>query len=188
MQFRNNSVDQNTHRKKAIIKSTVVVIFLLTISIVIVIITRTGNDNQDTSEYFDPGSGETISDHKNKSPETFNSDPDQPVFLGFSKLIDYGVTQYQVEGLKRILSMYSKTNGKSIKEASISIDTIKYDNNNDDPNSLIHYASFDMTINRTDKYTAKLSLDGINMVQLNLSKDGTVIYQSDNYDTTETGD
>ncbi|MFO0920762.1 MAG: hypothetical protein U0451_03765 [Candidatus Saccharimonadales bacterium] len=164
------------------------VFVLLTIFIILIIITRTRKDSQNTNEYFDPGSGETISDPLNKTPETFNSDPDQPVFLGFSKLIDYGVTQHQIEGFKNILSMYSKANGSSIREASISVDTIKYDNNSDDPDSLIHFATFDMTINRTDKYTAKLTLNGINVVQLNLTKDGKVIYQSDNYDITETGD
>lgn len=183
MQYPNSTLSNNSPNKRKLI----IVIILVTIIILLIIgfIFYNQRDKSDeVNEYYDPGSGETVSNPDGKSPENFEKIGNTPTFLGYSKLLDVGVTKFQEEGLKTAVTLYSRENNNFISESSITTSSIKI-SDYDDPNTLIRTADFEMTINRKDKYQAKAILDGIKNVNLILSKDGKKVYESDFIDSTE---
>lgn len=80
------------------------------------------NDTDYTEIYTDPGSGEKVITNPNKTPEDVMGH--DIVTLGFTKLLDRGVTKSQVDKLKSYFLDYSNTLESPIDEVSISTETI----------------------------------------------------------------
>src|SRR5688500_8888385 len=78
---------------------------------------------ENSREYYDKASGETVSDPDNRTPETFGRKGDEPVYLGTSKLLDVGVTSTQLAGTKLAFYNYSKQRKTRIKEVSVDINS-----------------------------------------------------------------
>jgi len=153
-------------KKKLLIILSVFFLFIITISVIYFTInktkeTNTLDNNSNTDIYIDPGSGETIYSSSNKSSEKSN----ETIFLGFSKLLNIGLTSTQVEKIKNYFTMYATLNNLNIKEVSIAIDSIKQTINKESGEKTL---SFVTTINRDYKLDAKISYNGINNIILNL--------------------
>ncbi len=183
MQYPNSNLSNNSPNKRRLIIVIILVILIIFLIIGLIFYSQR-NKPDEINEYYDPGSGETVSDPVGKSPENFENIGKTPTYLGFSKLIDFGVTKYQEEGIKTAVTLYSRENNNFINESSITTSSIKI-SDYDDPNTLIRTAEFEMVINRKDKYQAKAILDGIKNVNVILSKDGKKVYESDFIDSTE---
>lgn len=142
---------------------TLVGIILLPIlaSIVFLVFIKPSPTDLSSEEYFDPGSGETVSSPKNKTPEMLGTSSTDPIYLGFSKLINSGLTMDQLELVKEVIARFSSTDNRKITEISVTVDTINQ-NITDDGISL----TFGLTANRTTKYLCTVSYTGLNDVTL----------------------
>lgn len=129
---------------------------------------RSTKNPSDRGSYYDTGSGETVSNPDDKSPENLGTLGDLPLFLGLSKLLEQGVTQDQLDGLKLAFSKYPVLqDSKSIREVSVSIDSIKViPHDSEDP---VQSLTFDTTINRQSKLVATVEYSGLSDVRLVLS-------------------
>ncbi len=84
---------------------------------------KTGAPNLDSGRYYDANSGETVSNPPGKAPDTFGAVSDQPVYLGFGSLLDYGVSDSQLTSLKSAFYTYARAN--KIKEVSMTAGSAK---------------------------------------------------------------
>lgn len=115
-------------------------------------------------EYYDPASKETISNPKGKTPENNgNSQLDkQPIYLGFGKLLEFGVSEEQLRVTKEALSRYSP----QAKEISVYIDSVNTVQVERGERPTI---SFDLLIDRTTKAEAKLEYFDSTSIRLKVS-------------------
>lgn len=177
MQFTgNNNYGQPSNKK------TIVLIIggILILALLVVLIFQRTNKKipEDTGQYYDPYSGETVSDPEGWHPENFANQENTPVFLGFSKLLDVGVTQMQLDAAKRGFSEYSGTRNNDIREVSLHINSIRrepFDRDSSDPTRRV---SFTVTINRTENLEGKIEYTSIQNATLVLIKDGQEIFRS----------
>lgn len=156
-----------------------VIIILIALSPVIISLLVFGfiNIRKDTSnpdEYYDKGSGETVSNPKNKTPEIFGIEPGEPTYLGFSKLIDAGLTTEQLDLVKSIFAVFSLSDDRYITELSVTINTIEQ-NISDESLSI----SFEITADRKTKYSCIVSYTGLSDARLVVSdSEGKQIFDS----------
>jgi len=161
---------QLPNRNKLILASIVLVPVVISLIVFVFVNTRGSN----SEEYFDPGSGETVSSPKNKTPELFGVDSEGPLFLGFSKLVGAGLTAGQLDLVRSIFGRFSTTNERNIKELSVTVDTIEQ--TIDDSGISL---TFDLTANRTTKYLCVISYSGLDYARVVVSdKAGKQIFDS----------
>jgi hypothetical protein len=118
----------DSYRKRLFI---VIAIIVATIGIVVTLALVFGGGNNSTNdpladqrEYVDPDSGETVLDPEGKTPEGL---VDNGLFLGFSKLLDMGLTSAQYSQVQTDLQSYvdtKKLDGKEITQISLIVATI----------------------------------------------------------------
>jgi hypothetical protein len=184
MQYSNNQYDPDYPKRKRIFLLGVFgfVGFVIIISVVIVLL---NNRNQvPSNEYLDPGSGETVSDPPGKEKESFGVTTQEPIYLGFTELLNNGVTKYQLDSIKIALTNYNSEREPKINEASVSVDTISYVID-DSEDSTTNNVTFTLTINRKDTYQASASLIGIREAQLTLNQSGKAVFKSRIIDSVE---
>jgi hypothetical protein len=156
------------------------------IIIIVGVVALIGNYNTHRKEtYYDPGSGETISNPINKSPEVAGGNPHAPVYLGFKKLVDVGLSQYQQQGLMKSLEDYSSKHDNALKEVSITANSIKTNLADPTKPNDRDNVTFELTFNRNQKVNAKLEYFDISAIQLYLyaQDSGQNLYTSDVVDT-----
>ena len=129
--------------------------------------TPTGDVKQNS--YTDPGSGETVDSPEGKSPETYGVNPDQPIYLGFARLLDVGLSLDQVENLKAAFLDYVTAQKSTQKITEISITTASIRQTLGGGSSKY---SFDLTMNQKNKYHAVVNSTGISSIKLALSLEG----------------
>lgn len=136
----------------------VLVFVLFSIFIVLKTIEKTISDGTvPTGRYTDPYSGETVTNEAGTTLESYGSSSGEPILLGISKLLDYGVTGDQFTIFKSQLKKYAQIN--TYYEVTIDVDAIQSFPKADDSdtNSFI----FPIMTNRSDKHTAQLDTTGI---------------------------
>jgi hypothetical protein len=146
------------------------------------------NKKSDSGTYYDPGSRETVSDPPGKTPENFGGDSKEPIYLGFSKLLGSGLTNYQLSALKKGLFDYSVVKNLGIKELSIDIDSIEFAPRSRENPSEVETLYFDLTIDRKERHKVQLDYMGLSTVRFYLYKNSVVIYDSQNIDGAPTED
>lgn len=123
------------------------------------------------NEYTDPGSGNTIVSPEGKTPEKYGVNPDAPIYIGFSKLLDIGISFDQVNSIKSALGDYAFTvkDSAKITEISLTSDSITHTPNPTGPDTYL----FRITMNRKDEYRVIVSAPDISSIELSLyTKDG----------------
>lgn len=153
--------------------------FLILLIIVIFLVSRSSKPDVNNGVYHDPLSHETVTDTPGKSPESTGSTVDYPVFLGFDKLIDYGLTNTQLQELNQAFYNYSHKLPKPVEEVSIDVDHITSQHDpkvHKSPFVLLFKVRFD----RKNDYNAKVSYTDIESLRLQLSTVDTnkTIYNS----------
>lgn len=125
-------------------------------------------------QYHDPGSGETVEETPNQTPELAGR-TNNIVYLGFAKLIDIGVSFDQVNKLRAEFLGYSSTQKTPIEEISITINSIR--DTVDEGNVTL---TCSVTIDRSSAVNAKIQYFGIGDPTLKLydPNDGTQVYSS----------
>lgn len=134
-------------------------------------------DSSITKTYIDPGSGETVIETPNKSPETAGGD--NITMLGFSKLLDVGITNVQLNKIKLYFSDYSLSQETPIKEISIIKSSINQSINRDLGEKT---TSFTVTINRKNSLNIQANYTSIDDMILKIydSTNNTLLYNSSN--------
>lgn len=138
---------------------------------------HTITDKSTVGAYVDPGSGETIYNPPNKAPENYKGNT--PAYLGFSKLLDIGLTDTQLGALKSYFSDYSTQQKKPFSEISLDVSSLTQ---TIDPDTGSVTVTFTVTFNRTIMSKAVLTYDNITNVTLNLynQTDNSLQYSSTN--------
>ena len=167
----------NKTRRMLIIGGIVVLAAMLSLSAVFLLGGKKQSSQSET--YQDPYSGEVISNPANKTPETFGGDPNQAVFPGISKLLDYGVTTGQLTTLKAYLEQPEQVNQNGRpKVISTVVDTIQsqpYDPNSTAPAAV----TFDVVYDNTSRYHARMEYSGLADIRLVLTDNNSrVVFDS----------
>lgn len=156
-------------------------IALLFVSIVIYQVLHSNKkgyvDTSVTQTYIDPGSGETVIETPNKSPEKTGGN--NIVMLGFSKLLDIGITNIQLNKIKLYLSNYSSSQETPIKEISITTSSISQAMDQDSSEKT---TNFTVTIDRTyplNIQTNYISIDDL-VLKIYNPTNNTLLYSSNN--------
>jgi len=174
-----NASDSNGSKKKILIAVTVAILFSsLVVAFVLLQIQKKSQKSDTPGEsglYYDPGSGETVSDPPDKTPETYGSQGRELTYLGFSKLLEFGVSKFQLDATKLAFENYSKSRDNNIKEVSITSSSIK---NGPDKDDFTLSVEFEFVINRKEHYQAELQLHMIRQVKLILKNGEAKIYES----------
>lgn len=134
----------------------------------------------DSNEYYDQGSGETVSDPAGRTPENFAGNAEGPIYLGFSKLLDKGLTKYQLDAVKYAFEQYGKASNQKIEEVSLTVSSLTTERHNENDPIPKDKVFFDVTINRKQTFKTRVDYFDITSVQLYLSdtKTGAVVFDS----------
>jgi hypothetical protein len=160
-----------TQRSKILIMVSVFIAFIIIISIVYMVF-WSGNasnnkapikDQSSVNSYTDKGSGETVYNPPNQTPENYGGA--QISFLGFTDLINLGLTSDQLNSLESKFNDYSSKQSTPIKEISITTSSIKQ---SIDQNSGTITLTFIITIDRKSTLNAQVTYNGISNVSLTL--------------------
>jgi len=148
---------------------------LLIVGIIVLFYKVNDNNAKQASDpkqttYTDPGSGETVVTTDGKSPETYGVNPDTPIYLGFTNLLDVGLSDDQVRNVKAAFLDFAVQNKPKEKITEISI-TVASIRQTVDPDVGSTY-SFDLTMNRKTRYHAVVSSNDITSISLSLSLEG----------------
>ena len=120
---------------------------------------------RDTGDYYDPYSGETVSNPEGKSPEDFGKNSGL-VLLGLGGLLDHGLTQDQLDAYRTALSQYNTKNKDYVKEASIDVSSIERFEE-ETKTTITHGLKFSLIINRGEKkFTARIEYTGLSSIKL----------------------
>lgn len=107
--------------------------------------------------YTDPGSGEVIRNDKSQQGSDLSVEK-TIVWLGFSTLLQRGLTADQITSTQDVITKYSNTQPERFKEVSITTDSYRHLLPNESPDHA-HKITFDMTANRTNKYYVEIIID-----------------------------
>lgn len=130
-------------------------------------------------DYYDPNSGETVSDPDGKTPDTYGRNPDAPIFLGTSKLLDYGVGADQEQDLQFAIFQYFNGNKQKVKEVSVVVDTIAPVPHDRNSASTTETINFDIVVDRKTKYKVKMDYFDLSSAQIFMyDTAGNQIYDS----------
>lgn len=170
------------YKKKLLIIFGIFIFIVLIVSFVFILFTNKPDaiikDTSLSNPYIDPGSGETIYSQPNKTPEKYNNS-NQITYLGFSKLVDTGLTSIQLDKLKVYLDAFSLKQNPIITEISLTVASINQNINQVTSDKLI---TFEITTNRTSKNNIQLKYTGINDLTLIIldPNNNSEIYNSSN--------
>lgn len=186
MQYtQNNPYSNQSGENPGLLKDKKFVFAVVAIIIMLLVIFLISNRKKPAGsygEYYDKGSKQTVSNPKGKTPEN-NGDKqfaNQPVYLGISKLIDFGVSTDQLGIFKDTLVKYSPTS----KEFSVYVDTV---NSIPVERGGRPTVMFDLLVNRESKVTAQLEYFGSTSIRLTLKdKTNKQVFDSGDIDAAKT--
>lgn len=165
-------------RRLIVIGSFFVVLVIIGLVLVIGNSTKT-NDITNGGQHVDPFSHETVSNPSGKAKDQYGTPSDTPVYLGFDKLLDYGLGSDQLKNVETAFYTYSQAQTTQIGQVSIDVDHISTQHDPNNPNSLFDI-NFNVQFDEKNIYKAKVEYSGLDDVRLYLtdSKTGKIIYDS----------
>ena len=108
-------------------------------------------DDSTEKGYTDPGSGEVIRGSDKSQQGTDLTIEKTTIWLGFSTLLDRGLTPNQITSIQSVITKYGDQQTERFKEVSLDTKSYRHLSPTDtgDNSSLI---TFNLTVNRTNKY------------------------------------
>lgn len=122
------------------------------------------SNKSNEGEYYDPLSKQTVSDPPGKTPENFGGAAYDPLFLGFDKLIDRGLSSDQMNILDIHMKNFLYEQSPPAKEVSLEVDSIKSQKNSGERPTF--YISFNIRTDRKNDFNARLEYSDISTVRL----------------------
>lgn len=164
-------------------KRKVWAVVLLFVGLIILMMILTLKSSSDSSivpnEYYDDFSGETVSNPINKEPESYAGQPyDGVIFLGFSELLEKGLTQTQLEAVKLFLSGSKILDTYDNKELSININDIQIERNNTSSGPTKTKISTKLKIGREKISDISILAYSITDVEITVTENGKTVIQS----------
>jgi len=155
-------------------KLFVIIASFIVVSLIIVIIAvimrgnnqSSGNGIVEQNSYSDPSSGEVVLDPVGKTPEKFESTG--VVLLGFSKLLDRGMSSGQLDDTQLYITDYANTKTiqtEKITEISLVVSSIKQYIDSATGQKRV---TGDIKVNRKFTQTLELTYYSVNDVTLNV--------------------
>ncbi|HVO86480.1 MAG TPA: hypothetical protein VMT23_01980 [Candidatus Binatia bacterium] len=120
-----------------------------------------------TNSVVDPLSHKTVSNPSGVAPEHYGSNPELPIYLGFDKLLNYGLSSEQVFSLQVAFYNYTQTVSPPVTQVSVGVDTISTDHDAADPNSPF-FISFDVGFNGNKAGRAKVDYSDLELKSVRL--------------------
>lgn len=177
MQFRNSPVYQNI-KNSPLIKMFIV--FFAVLLVLAIVVSVTGNKpkkSASTGEYFDAGSGETVSDPAGKVVENSNETTPAPAtLLGFSKLVSRGLLAGQLTEVNKQMQNFAVEQKPSITELSLATDSIVFSTPEEGKTTTV--VTGKLTANRKDMYDLELSYDSLITIRTVVKKSNAVVFDS----------
>ena len=169
--------------KKKLLIAVGVFVTLLVITVLFTLINRKSSQtttktdtSSSQSQYTDPVSGEAVSNPSGKAPESA-SGYNGVTFLGFARLIDYGISSDQLTTVEGYLENY-KDIATDNKITQISLDATSF-KQSVDANSGLKLVTARIVVNKSIEQTLELSYQGIeDMVVTVYNKDRVQVYSS----------
>lgn len=158
-------------------------LLILVLALFLILHQPKSGTNRPNSTSVDPFSHETISSPKGKTPETYGTNATLPLYLGFDKLIDRGMTFRQVGNLKYAFYNYSQAENLKTKRISIDVDHITTQHTGSQ-----FLILFNVQFNQKNVYRVKVDYSGLTAIRLYLlgTKSGDLVYDSGLVDPQET--
>lgn len=166
---------------------TLIIIGFILLSVLIVggIALITSNNSQNNqpaqTETTDPSSGDTVQNTEGKTPEKYGVNPNQPIYLGFSELLDRGMELEEVDNAKAFLNDYVNKqlqDGKpKIEQISIVADSVEHV-----IKSVEHEETFSMvlTMSNDQQFTFTVTTDADTDIRtLSLMQSDTIVYSTE---------
>lgn len=142
---------------------TQIAIGLLVFICLIIVVVLNVFSGDKSGQYYDKPSGETVSDPSWKTKDNYATNDNQPIYLGFSTLLDYGMTQNQMTGVRYAFYQFAKKQNPPIKEVSIYVKEIQQITENGN-----QYLEFKVRTDRKTDYRARIEYTGLNAITLHL--------------------
>jgi hypothetical protein len=156
-------------------------IIVLLVTIILIILTlHKPQPKQEGSglRYYDPRSGETITDPLGKTKDVYGSAPDVPDVLGISKLTAYGLSQQQLGFTQDAFTKFARSQNPKVKIISINVSDITHTKVNPRDVNSHDLLLFNIQLDLKKLLDAKLEFHGLKQVRLRLYKDRTLVYDS----------
>jgi hypothetical protein len=149
------------------------IILSLMIVGIMVLIFNASQQNTSTepnqNEFVDPATGQTILNPDGKSPENYGTNPDTPVFVGFSNLLRFGARQGTVDNTKSFLNDYANqriaNDEERITEISIVVASIQH---TIDSSANTSTYTFEIIVNRGQNYNVRVTMQGVSSMTASL--------------------
>jgi len=125
---------------------------------------KNGSNGINTGTYYDPYSHETISNPAGKTPDTYGVPQNKPVYLGFDKLLNYGIELSQLNDIELAFYNYSNSLSTPLKEISVDVNSINsaVNQNSSTPFTI----NFTVVFDGKSKYQAKAQYSGLKDMHL----------------------
>ncbi len=153
----------------------------LAVGVVVLQTQRTKNAAKNTlskNEYYDVGSGETVSNPPEKTEDTYGDVANQPVFLGMGALLKNGFSLDQLNAVKQAFLNHSLASSSKISEVSIQVASIKVLPYSSDSDAGKRVLTFQTKLNRDSIYDTRVVLVNLHAIQMTLSQGTTMIFDS----------
>lgn len=186
-----NLDDVAYNRKRKLIVIGVVAVFLIIFGLIVVLSNKTQKekpipDISNSGRYKDPYSGQTVSDPPDKAPELYGRNPDAPIFLGTTKLLNYGITSHQVKDFQFGIFQYFQSKKQKIKEVSVDVSTITLKPHDRYSSSTVDTVNFDVVIDRTDRFKVQMDYYKLTAIHMYMNdSSGQRVYDSGELDNKE---
>lgn len=175
MELQDNSpsrLDDSGRRKFVVVVAIILLVSGIITLIVYALTSRTQEEPAPTDTlYNDPYSGEVISDPPGKASETFGTDPNAPTFFGQSKLLDVGISHFQVRGMQDGVYEYFTSQNQQVREISVVVDTINIVPRSRFSDSTKNTVQFDIVADRKTTYKVTMDYFDIRSIQLYIADD-----------------
>jgi hypothetical protein len=154
--------------------------FLLVILLAIILATHKSKpkDVGTGLNYYDPRSGETISDPLGKTKDSYGSIPDVPSVLGISKLTAYGLSQQQLGFTQDAFTKFARSQNPKVNLISIDVSSIKHLTANPQEQNSRNTLSFNIQLDRQKLLDARLEFFGLKEIRLVLFNAGKRVFDS----------
>lgn len=176
----------DTRVKKRVIIVGVILFFVFVIISLLYMWSQNQTNTSDTTEvpttsYTDPYSGETVRVIEGVAPESYNNE-NPVIFLGFTKLLDLGMTQLQTDLIKSYIEVYSELRASEdttrISEITLDYNTFEQAINSESGEKVV---TIDTIINRDEAMRYQLiitSVDISNVIVVMTYNDSVVFNSS----------
>lgn len=167
---------QLVSRKRVIAVSLVL---LLCLAVGLYFVLHHPQNRAQAGQYVDQFSHETVSSPAGKQPDKFGVPKNAPLYLGFDKLLNYGLTLGQIKSSETAFFKYSQALSKPVQRVSVGVDNISAGHVTTNPNALFS-VSFPVQFDGSAIYQAEIDHSGLTDVQLYLkdSKSNKIVYDS----------